>query len=144
MQHIKHKPKEYELTKHPLSLHFLYLKNINDFDLIMKKIKNKYKYSKIKESSIIITINNNTKIKICGFFNLLSSKLFENSFYIEFDKIEGCPFIFKVIFFEIALLIKDYLLDNDKENNEEIYKGNLKNAKKKLDIWNNKFLIQNF
>ena len=125
--------KTYICSNSPLSLYFFKLKNDVDIFTFMKDLC-LFLHAKINLKNLTVkkTIKNK-ETTILRFKPYLKKET--NEIFIEFDRLEGCAFLARVIFLKCQKKFFFYLnLDGKKE--EDIDKE-LKMAKTKLDFWIN-------
>ena len=117
LSNIKSVPRDYPITKVPLSPINIMLDNPEYFDEVIRNMCNILNGQlNVEKGYFIAIIDSETSIKVSGFRDTIT-----NNVYIEFNRLEGCAFKFQKAFVEAKISIKKYIkLSNDNNLEDEL------------------------
>jgi len=126
-------PRNYPITKIPLSPIHVMLENPEKFDETIRAMCKILNGTLDAEKGFFIAVlDSETSIKASGFKDTIT-----NNIYIEFNRLEGCAFTFQKAFVQAKLSAIDNLKSAKKEEVEE----ELKLVEERLSFWNAPTLI---
>ena len=121
-------PRDYPITKIPLSLINIMLEKPENFDFVLRNMcKTLNGELNVKRGYFTTSLDSETTIKVSGFRDTIT-----NNVYIEFNRLEGCAFKFQKAFVNAKISVIKYI----KGANEKEFKEELKLVEERLKFWN--------